>query len=118
MKGQSSQGVTCFLLRGCGWHFTPHILLALQVCVPVGLGLGEGRDLLHRRVQPWSGVVSQPAVGRGCSRAGPQATPDRAVRVLLFLEGQLQSGLIGAPGEFWKVWAPLTGWEEGRVESS
>lgn len=45
MRGQASQGAICFLLRGYGWHFTPHILLKLQVCVPVGLGLGEGRDL-------------------------------------------------------------------------
>lgn len=46
VRGQASQGAACFLLRGYEWYFTPHILLELQVCVPVGLGLGERRDLL------------------------------------------------------------------------
>lgn len=92
VRGQASQGATCFLLRGYGWHFTPHILLELQVYVPVGLGLGEGRDLLPPQCAAQNWVVSQAEVGHGCSRAGLRATSDRAVRVLLCLEGQLQSG--------------------------
>lgn len=92
VRGQASQSATCFLLRGYGWHFTPHILLELQVCVPVGLGLGEGRICYRYSVQLQNWVVSQAEFGHGCSRAGPRATSDRAVRVLLCLEGQLQSG--------------------------
>ena len=60
----------------------------------------------HCRVQPRSGVVSQPAVGCGCSQARPQATPDRAVpwtgvhQTPLFMEFSRQEYWSGLPFPF------------------
>lgn len=89
-EGAVITGCDMLPLRGCGWHHRP---AGLRAC---GFGPGRGRDLLHRRVQPWSGVVSQPAVGCGCSRAGPHRPHRQGSQGASVSEGQLQSGLIGA----------------------
>lgn len=97
--------------------FHSHILLALQVCVPVGLGLGEEGSVtppcaaVERGGQSacsWTWLLP----GRATGHTG-QGSQGASVS-----EGQLQSGLIGALVNSGKCGPLLTGWEEGRVESS